>query len=260
MENKKEDDKKIYIIFIAVMVVLYGAGYLAGRLIAKGEKNGNLEVLLTSMKNTLTVTVPLLFILLAVVSLIVVLMLYLSCKKMYKKLQDDPNDDLWDLLEDKLNVPMILVNAMQIVDVFFFGFIIWLAEFASYGKNGDFETVVVVADFILFVLVLVAGMLVPKGIVDIEKKLNPEKQGNVFDFRFEKVWFSSCDEAQKLIAYKAAYHAFKNTNVACVILWILSFLGMFIFKTGIHPLLYVCVIWLVNTLSYMLRAAKLEKR
>ena len=35
--NKKKSNKKIYIIFIAVMVALYGIGYLTGKLLAKGS-------------------------------------------------------------------------------------------------------------------------------------------------------------------------------------------------------------------------------
>lgn len=260
MNNKKENDKKIYIIFFTVMAVLYGAGCLIGQLVAKGEKSGDLEAFLVSMKNILTVAIPPLFVLLASVSLIVLLIFYLSCQKMYRGLQADlSDDDLLDLFEYKLNAPLIVVNVMQIVSLFFFGCIIYIAEFASYGRDGGFETVVVITDVVFFVLIFVAGMLVPKGIVEMEKKMNPEKRGNVFDFKFQEVWLSSCDEAQKLIAYRAAYHAFRNTNIACCVLWTLTFIGIFIFKTGVYPILCVCLIWLINSLSYMLKAAELEK-
>lgn len=260
MKSSKKNDKKIYITFIVVMVVLYGAGFLAGKLVAMGERSGRLEVVLDVLKNGLRIAVPPFYLVLAIASLIVVFMLYISCKKMYKKLQDDlENDELWDHLENRLNRPMILANVMQIINVFFFGCVIWMAEFSSYGKNGGYETVIVIADSILFFVILAAGMLVPKGIVDIEKKLNPEKQGNVFDFKFQEVWLSSCDEAQKLITYKATYNAFKNTNVACFVLYVMAFIGMFMLKTGIYPMFCVCIIMLVNNLSYMLRAARLER-
>lgn len=260
MKNKKENEKKIYIIFITVMIVLYGAGYFLGRLVAKGEKSGSLDTILTFLKNNLIEIVPPLFLLLAVVSVIILMVFYVSCQKKYKKLQDNrEDDDLWDALEEKLNQPMILANAMQIVNLFFFGCIICIAEFHSYGKNGGYEAIVLAVDVILVFLTLVLHLVVSRGIVEIEKSLNPEKRGNVFDFRFNEVWLESCDEAQKLITYKAGYAAFKNTNITCMVLWILTFIGMFIFKSGIYPLLCVCLIWLVNSLSYMVRAARLEK-
>lgn len=261
MKKNKENDKKIYLIFIAVMIVLYGAGYLVGKLVAKGEKSGSLQPMIDALKENLTVVVPPLFLLLAVASLIAVCILYLSCRKMYQSLQANPkDDDLWDTLEEKLNQPMILANVMQIADVFFFGCIICISELNTYGKNGGYEAAILIIDIILFVVILVAGMLIPKGVVDIEKKLNPEKEGNVFDFKFSEVWLSSCDEAQQQLTYKAAYKAFKDTNTTCIVLYILAFIGMFLFKTGIYPILCICIIWLVNNLSYMLRAAKLERR
>ncbi|MGN0153860.1 MAG: DUF3169 family protein [Lachnospiraceae bacterium] len=260
-ENSETNNKKIYITFIVVMVVLYGAGYMVGRLVAKGEKSGSLDSILNDVISRLTAAVPPLYLVLAVASLIVVCALFLSCKKMHQKLQNNPeDDDLWDTLEEKMNFPMILCNIMQIANILFFTCIIYIAEFNFYGKNGGYETVIIIADCVLFFVVLAAGMLIPKGIVDIEKQLNPEKQGNVFDFKFNEVWLASCDEAQKMMAYKAAYKAFKDTNITCIVVCILAFIGMFVFKTGIYPILCVCVIWMVNNVSYMLRAAKLERR
>lgn len=260
MKSNRKSDKKIYITFIVVMAVLYGAGYLVGRLVARGERDGSLETVLGVLKDSLTTVVPPLYFVLAVIFLIVVCILYISCKKMYKTLQGNPeDDDLWDCLEDKLNQPLILSNVMAIMNLFFFGCVLWMVEFNSYGKSGGYDTAIVISDCVLFFVILVAVMLVPKGIVDIEKKLNPEKEGNVFDFKFNEVWLSSCDEAQKLITYKATYKAFVDTNIACIVLYILTFLGIFMLKTSIWPMLNVCVIMLVNNLSYMLRAAKLER-
>lgn len=258
MKNKKKTDKKIYVIFIVVMAVLYGTGYLAGSLVAKGERNGSLETMLAVLKRSLTAVVPMLYLVLAVASLFAVCALFLSCKKMHRKLQDNPeDDDLWDRLEEKLNQPLILSNVMVITNLFFFGSMIWMAEFNHYGKGGGYEMALLITDIVLFFVILVSGMLIPKGIVEIEKKLNPEKQGNVFDFKFNEVWLSSCDEAQKLITYQATYQAFINTNLTCIVLYVLTFMGMFIFKTGIYPMLCVFIIMLVNDLSYMLRAVKL---
>ena len=41
------------------------------------------------------------------------------------------------------------------------------------------------------------GPLIAKLVVDLEKKLNPEKKGSVFEMQFQKTWLESCDEAQK---------------------------------------------------------------
>lgn len=260
MKNKKENKIKTFTIFIAVMVVLYVAGWIFGRLIARGERNGSLERMISFLKNDFVKAIPPFYLLLTVASSIIVFVLYMQCKRMYKTLQANPeDDDLWDCLENKMNQPLLISNVMQIIDIFFFGCIVWAASFASYGRNGGYETVVLAIDCVLFFALIVVNLVISRGLIEIEKKLNPEKRGNVFDLKFNQVWLESCDEAQKLIAYQAGYASFKNTNFACTIMWVLAFVGMFMFKTGIFPLLAVCAIWLVSSVSYMLRAAKLER-
>lgn len=256
-----KSERKFLIRFIAVMIVLYAAGFLVGKFIAVGENNGSLEWVVTSIKKGLGVMTPVFFLLLGIASIIAVLYLYIKCKKMYKTLQENSyDDDLWDSLEEKLNHPLILANVMQIVNIFFIGCIICIAEFTSYGNNGGFEAAVLGIDTVLFIVIMIMSIVVSRGIVEIEKKLNPEKQGSVFDFRFNDVWMDSCDEGQKLISFKAGYHAFRRTNMACLCLAVLAFLGMLVFKTGIYPLLFVCVLWLIHILDFMLIAAKLEKK
>ena len=46
-------------------------------------------------------------------------------------------------------------------------------------------------------------------IVELEKKLNPEKKGDVIETNFSKKWEDSCDEAQKMIIYEAGYRAYR---------------------------------------------------
>jgi hypothetical protein len=103
-------------------------------------------------------------------------------------------------------------------------------------------------------------ILIPKLTLDIEKKLNPEKQGNILDLEFQKVWLDSCDEAQKLMVYKAGYTAYQSTNIACLILTLAAFICSVIFQTDMLALIFVCIIWFVTNMSYMIRAARLEKR
>lgn len=112
----------------------------------------------------------------------------------------------------------------------------------------------------MFVIATILEIVIQKLILDIEKKLNPEKQGNVLDFNFQKVWMNSCDEAEKLIVYKAGYKAFLNTNITCIILCMVAFVVTLLFKPDVLALVFVCIIWFANNLSYMLKAAKLEKR
>ena len=51
----------------------------------------------------------------------------------------------------------------------------------------------------------------------------------------------------------------KKSNLVCLILCIVTFIFTFLFKTDIMGFVYVFIILLVNNVSYMMRAAKLER-
>ena len=260
MKNRKSN-KKIIITFIAVMVILYAAGYFIGRIAAEAERASGFNEIIKNWKHFLINLLPPVFAAVSAFAVMLPVIKFISCNSMYKELQKDrDNDDLWDTLEEKLNGPMICSNIFSVIEVFLFFSFLYVSLISDYGKNGGYQTVLIIADFVLFLIASVTEVLIPKLVIDIEKKLNPEKEGNLLDFRFHRVWMDSSDEAQKLIAYKAGYQAFLNTNIVCVVMCTVSLIVMFLFKTGVYPLLCVCVIWLVNNVSYMFRAVRLERR
>lgn len=259
--NTRKSNKAIFITFIAVLLILYAAGYFVGRMVARVEGTVSFEQVTQTVKAFLIHALPIVFLVVSVLAIVILTIAFLSCNAMYKKLQNDrDNDDLWDLLEDRLNVPVILSNAFSIIDTCLFCCILYASLVTGYGKNGGYQTVILIAGFLLFVIAAILEIVIPKLILDIEKKLNPEKQGNVLDLNFQKVWMNSCDEAEKLIVYKAGYKAFLNTNITCIILCMVAFVVTLLFKMDVLALVFVCIIWFANNLSYMLRAAKLEKR
>lgn len=259
--NTRKSNKAIFITFIVVFLVLYAAGYFAGRMAAGVEGTDSFEQVTQTVKEFLINVLPIAFLAVSVLAIVIPTITFLSCNSMYKKLQNDrDNDDLWDSLEDRLNVPMILSNAFSIIDTCLFFCFLYVSLVMDYGKNGGYQTVIIIAGFLLFVIAAILEIVIPKLTLDIEKKLNPEKQGNILDFNFQRVWMNSCDEAEKLTAYKAGYQAFLSTNITCIILCMVAFVVTFIFKTDILAPVFVCIIWFANNLSYMLRATKLEKR
>ena len=83
---------------------------------------------------------------------------------------------------------------------------------------------------------------------------------NIFDKDFNKEWLASCDEAQKLMIYEAAYKAFQATQMTCMVMWILALMGMMMFGIGIMPSVCVFIIWLTLTISYCVACRNIEKR
>ena len=84
-------------------------------------------------------------------------------------------------------------------------------------------------------------------------------KGSIYDVKFSKKWFDSCDEAIKLGIYKSAYKAYISVSTTCVILWVICVIGYDIWDFGIAPMVIVTIIWLVQTISYCVESIKQSK-
>lgn len=261
MNNKKKErsDKRILLTFILMIAACGGIGYFFGMITAKTEETDTLAKAVDVVKDVVLQSFPVLFMIVAVLSIVIPTIAYIRCHKMYQKLQADrDNDELWDRLENALNGPMITSTLFSIANVCLFLCFVYGAVTTKiderYGKT------VVLIGLAVFVISTFMEILIPHLVVKIEKELNPEKKGNVLDSKFREVWMDSCDEAQQMMVYKAAYKAFSNTNMVCIWLVVITFVCAMLFKTDILSMIVVCLVWFVNTLSYMLHAAKLERR
>ena len=261
MNNKKKErsDKRILLTFILMVAACGGIGYFFGMITAKTEETDTFAQAVEVMKDAVIQSFPVLFMIVAVLSIIIPAIAYIRCHKMYQKLQADrDNDELWDHLEDALNGPLITSSLFSIANMCLFLCFVYGAVTDKlderYGKT------VLLIGLVVFVISTVMGIVIPHLVIKIEKELNPEKKGNVLDSKFREVWMDSCDEAQQMMVYKSAYKAFSNTNMVCIWLVVITFVCAMLFKTDILSMIVVCLVWFINTLSYMLHAAKLERR
>lgn len=134
-----------------------------------------------------------------------------------------------------------------------------MAFYYDYGATSTYHSIIIILDFISMILLWIICTYVLNKIVAIEKDLNPEKEGSIFELNFNKKWLSSCDEAQKLIMYKAAYKAYKISNVSCMILWCAAFVLMLIEPGFLFAVIFVTIIMIVNNISFMVAGAKYER-
>lgn len=157
--------------------------------------------------------------------------------------------------EHILEVLLLWENVLQILCFFCFGC------GATYLRQADsdfaFLTIAVsIASLFLFLLVAV---LTQRRIVDLVKLMNPEKHGSVYDMHFQKVWMKSCDEAEALQIYKAAFHAYRAAVLACTLLWMVLVVASMAFSMDLTALSCVSFLWLLLTVSYSKYAMKLER-
>lgn len=172
---------------------------------------------------------------------------------------DGEDEDTIDKAEKSLSISLSIGSIGNLVTYFMFG--LWAYFMSNAAIEWDAKTLVISLAFLLLFLVsLIVSVLIQRTAVELTKKVNPEKKGDLLDFKFAKEWENSCDEAEKLTIYKSGYLAYKVTNYVCIGLWLICVLGEMSFGFGITPLLFVTAIWLSLTLTYLITAYKLENK
>lgn len=78
------------------------------------------------------------------------------------------------------------------------------------------------------------------------KQLSPEKQGNVFDTKFQKDWYNSCDEMERAQIGKCCHEVFKIMGfLYLIVMVILCCLAM---SGWVEPLWIIVIglMWLIQ--------------
>lgn len=243
-DNRKALPKYLLILFAAAIfggVLGFAAGWV-------GHDNIS-EVIATAITNGLTAAAPWALLGTSVISLAVILWLYRSAKALFKG-WDGEDDDTMDRADEKLNWALMLTAAQLVLDMFFFT----AAESGASPLGG----IMGVLFFLVSVFTLVFAQ---QKIVDLTRRMNPEKKGSVYDMNFRKKWIESCDEAERKQIGQAAYKAYTVVSTVCPILWVALLMLSYAFHIELlMPTFVVCFIWLLLQVSYCLECIRLGKR
>ncbi|MCF2663173.1 DUF3169 family protein [Oscillibacter valericigenes] len=242
-DNRKALPKYLLILFVAAIfggVLGFAAGWL-------GHDNLS-EVIAAVVADGLIAAAPWALLGTSVVSMVLILWLYRGAKALYTG-WDGEDDDVMDRANQKLNWALLLTAAQLVLDMFFFA----VAQSAH-----NMTALWSVLFFLVSIFLLVFAQ---QKIVDLTRKMNPEKKGSVYDTKFKKKWFESCDEAEQKQIGRAAYKAFNVVSTACPILWGALLLLSYAFNFSLlMPTFIVCFIWLLQQVSYCLECIRLGKR
>jgi hypothetical protein len=254
---EKQSERRIYITFAGVLVGSFLIGVLMGTGIAalKGTLGG-LEQLWSRIKQLAVYVMPVVFAGYNAVLFALSMHIYHKNRRL-AELWDGEDEAVIERIEQQLNFPMLFASISMILNYMFFVILVELAEFTELSKAAS--GVVMALNIVIFVLGFAWYIVVAKLVVDLEKRLNPEKRGNVLDLKFTKRWEESCDEAEKQVIGQCAYKAFRVTNTTCMILWLIAFISEFTFHTGVFPVVCICAIWMVQNVSFIGTAMKLER-
>ena len=241
-DNRKALPKYLLILFVAAIfggVMGFAAGWV-------GHDNLS-EVIATAVADGLTAAAPWALLGTSVVSLALILWLYRAAKALFTG-WDGEDEAVMDRADEKLNWALLLTAAQMVLDMFFFA----VAQSAH-----NMTALWSVLFFLVSIFLLVFAQ---QKIVDLTRRMNPEKQGSVYDTKFKKKWFESCDEAEQKQIGQAAYKAFNVVSTACPILWAALLMLSYAFDFDLlMPVFTVCLLWLLQV-SYCLECIRLGKR
>lgn len=250
----KKSNLKIYIIFAIMILVSLLGGFLAGRLAAvnKDTLDGiNWDNIWRIVADTLPIAYGVLMLAVFVVSFV----MYGKIKRMIRG-WDGENEDVIVDIESRITTASYLPCVIVFVGLVLFPVCIYAVDRTYSDGRGTFLTVL---SELVFLISMALYCVVEKLVIDEEKKLNPEKSGNIFDMHFRRDWENTSDEAELIMIAKSSKKGFMTGIKAGFVMWILTFMSMFAFDTGVMPIVAVGLVLIVMYVAYCREFVRLQK-
>lgn len=256
-DTVKQENKKALPKFILIVVLSLALGVGLGLALVKLSLE-NFQITLDAAGLFFTNHVAgWLLIALPVIEFAVCLPIYFSAKKQLAA-WDGEDEAVSNEAEAKLSVCVSITGLCTVL-----AFFLLSAMFAGFVGNAGTPQMMPAPMFFGglagFLVDLFAPIILQQKLVDLAKRLNPEKQGSVYDAKFQKKWYDSCDEAERILIGQCAFKAYRAMCAACMALWVVFALGGMFFSWGFLPALAVCIVWGVGQSVYSWWSINLEK-
>ena len=247
--KEKSENRKAMPKFIFIMIGSLLLGALIGVLIVFMDQDWATSFADTTRQSLISAA-PYLIWITALVSAIGVYLCHNKAKIRFSSLRDD-DDEALAQIDSLLNIGLLINSLALILSYFLIGI-----PFCFMADMGAIVFLICMAGFVVSLGVMMIGQ---QKMIDLTKKVYPEKRGSVYDIKFQKKWYETCDEAERATIGQASYTSYKATNTTCLVLWMALIIGNMLFKTGLLPIAIVTIIWLISTLSYCIHAMKVGK-
>ena len=250
----KKSNLKIYIIFAVMILASLLGGFLAGRLAAvnKDTLDGiNWDHIWWITADTL----PIVYGVLMLATFVVSFVMYGKIKRMIRG-WDGENEDVIVDIESRITTASYLPCVIVFVGLVLFPVCIYAVDRTYSDGRGTFLTVL---SELIFLISMALYCVVEKLVIDEEKKLNPEKKGNIFDINFRRDWEKSSDEAELIAIAKSSKKGFMAGIKGGFVMWMLMFVSMFAFDTGVMPIVAVGLVLIVMYVAYCREFVRLQK-
>ena len=255
--DKKVNNKsnlKIYIIFAIMILASLLGGFLVGRLAAVNKDTLD-GINWDRVWRIIADTLPVVYGVLMLATFVVSFVMYGKIKRTIGGWDGEDEDVIVDI-ESRITTASYLPCVIVFVGLILFPVCIYSVD-RTYSDG--YGTVLTILSELVFLISLALYCVVEKLVIDEEKKLNPEKSGNIFDMHFRRDWESTSDEAELIMIAKSSKKGFMTGIKVGFVMWILLFISMFAFDTGVMPVVAVGVMLLVMYAAYGREFRKLQK-
>ncbi len=175
-DHVKRDNRRALPKYL-LTILLYGLlGGVLGFFTGVAGAAGVAETVRQALDRLLAVCAPWGIVASAVILLGAGWYLYAAAKRRFTA-WDGEDEDTMDDVERQLSWALLLTGLMIVLDFFFFAASIIYERFLQ--------------DLILFLASVAVLVVLQQKIVDLERRINPEKRGSVYDMKFQKTWMDS---------------------------------------------------------------------
>lgn len=176
------------------------------------------------------------------------LLLYRAAVKRLADWDGGDVDESSEAVEQLLSWVLLLSAVQLLLNLFF------MAALAVYLEDNGLLPVGV------FLLSCAGVIFAQQKAVDLERRMNPEKRGSVYDTKFQKKWMDSCDESERRQIGQACYRAYLVTSRVCVGVWLVLVILSMVFETSLLPVFVLLLVWGVMQVTYTLECMRLSKK
>lgn len=164
-------------------------------------------------------------------------------KKCYKELQTASEDDInaLEISGDKsIDLAITLNMSFIILSYMLFGI----------AFSDEMPSTMMLISIGLFIVCVIPPVFIEFAAIKAIQINDKRIKGDPSKFSFHKEYLESCDEAEQLRIYKAAYQSFQMTKGVNFVCLLLAMLGNMLLETGILPILLTGTTLLIMVLSY----------
>lgn len=258
----EKNQKKKFIIRIVLFLfigMLLGIVSAWGTDILKNQFTGTTKDIFSKLPSLQIFVFPVIMLIFTVCCILIISILTRKGKEQI--ITWDGEDDKHIKIADSYLSKALFISDIQVIVIqMLFGIITYnlVKNLEETKKNTSMILILIAIGIYLISLFFI--IFQQNRLVSLVKQYSPEKQGSIYDTKFQKIWLSTCDEAELHMIYKASYRTHQlMIKVFSVSITVASIIGMF-FSIGILCALIIGLLWLVQTCCYFITCIKLENQ